>query len=286
MGVIRLGTSGWSHRDWEGIFYPKENKDKLTFYSNVFDTAEIDSTFYEYPRKAMIQACARITPDDFVFSAIVPKTITHDKGLDVQRGAGEYLMGFLDDLRPLEESGKLGPVIFQLPQTFRYEDRLRRLIDFFGALPADVKFAVEFRNKSWHRAETWDLLRQCDIANAIADDPVMTPAIVVTTDFAVIRWHGRGSRPWTDYRYSPPEIDDWARRVKEMEGSVKEVYGYFGNHFHGNAAADALAMIDKLGLANAQQNELKARVARSIDLRALRYSTRRKQEPSPENHSR
>ena len=147
MTVTRLGTSGWSYKEWEGVFYPRDNKDKLAFYSKIFRTVEIDSTFYAYPKKAMIQACARITPDDFVFSVRVPKLITHDKKLDVQKGAGEDLMSFLHDLRPIEDAGKLGPIILQLPQGFRYEDGLRRLIDFLGALPADLKFAVEFQEQ-------------------------------------------------------------------------------------------------------------------------------------------
>jgi uncharacterized protein YecE (DUF72 family) len=273
LAVIHLGTSGWSHGDWEGVFYPKQNKDKLAFYSSVFGTVEIDSTFYGYPKKAMMQACARITPEDFVFSAIVPKVVTHDKRLDVARGAGEDLMLFLDDLRPIEESGKLGPVIFQLPQTFKYEDGLGRLIDFVGALPANVKFALEFQNRSWHRPETWDLLRQCQIANVIADAPEPPLAAVVTTDFSVVRWHGRGGKPWTDYRYSGQEIEEWARRVKEIEGHVKAMYGYFGNHFRGNAAVDVLAMMDKLGLANEEQKALGKRVARAIELRTLRFES-------------
>jgi len=278
LAIIRLGTSGWSYNAWEGVFYPRGGTNKLTFYSKVFKTAEIDSTFYEYPKKAMVQACARTTPEDVVFS---PKLITHDKKLDVQKGAGEDLMRFLHDLKPIEDAGKLGPLVFQLPQDFRYEDGLGRLIDFFGALPADVKFAVEFRNKSWRRPETWDLLRQCKIANAVDDDPVLQPDATVTADFAVIRWHGRGRKPWTDYRYSDAEIDEWATRVKGLEGSVKEVYGYFANHFRGDAVENSLSMIERLGLAGAEQRELRTRVARAIQLKAMRYAKPKETAPPP-----
>ncbi|MDA4112829.1 MAG: DUF72 domain-containing protein [Thaumarchaeota archaeon] len=277
MTVIRLGTSGWSYKEWEGVFYPRDDgSSKLAFYSKYFKTAEIDSTFYAYPKKAMIQACARVTPDDFVFSAKVPKLITHDKRLDIQKGAGEDLMRFLHDLRPLEDAGKLGPLILQLPPSLRYEDGLRRLIDFFGALPADLKFAVEFRNRSWRRPETWDLLRQCKIANTIVDESPLPPDLVVTADFAVISWHGRGKKPWSDYRYSDAEIDEWALKVKEVEGHVKEVYGYFGNHFRGNAVENSLRMMDKLGLTSEQQREMGARVTRAIQLKAMRYTKPKK----------
>ncbi len=270
MAIVRIGTSGWSHREWEGVFYPREGGDKLAYYSKVFSTAEIDSTFYEYPRKAMIQACARIPPDDFVFSAVVPRLITHDKRLDVEEGAGRDFMHFLRDLRPLEESGMLGPIIFQLPQSFRYEDGLRRLIDFLGSLPAGRKFAVEFGNRTWHRPETWDLLRQCEIANVIADEPLVPAPVVATTDFAVIRWHGRGKKPWTDYRYSDAQIEEWVPKVRELDGLVKEVYGYYGNRAQGYAVENSLGMMDKLGLANGAQKEIRMRVVRSLKLRALR----------------
>jgi uncharacterized protein YecE (DUF72 family) len=270
LAVVRIGTSGWSHREWEGVFYPREGGDKLAYYSKVFNTAEIDSTFYEYPKKAMIQACARIPPDDFVFSAVVPKLITHDKRLDVQEGAGRDFMHFLRDLRPLEDSGKLGPIIFQLPQSLRYEDGLRRLIDFLGSLPAGGKFAVEFRNRSWHRPETWDLLRQCEIANVIADDPLVPAAMVATTSFTVIRWHGRGKKPWTDYHYSDAEMGEWVTKVRELEGLVKEVYGYYGNRARGFAVENSLGMMQRLGLASEAQKDIGGRIIRSIKLRALR----------------
>ena len=277
MTVIRLGTSGWSYKEWEGVFYPRDDTSKLAFYSKVFKTVEIDSTFYAYPKKAMIQACARITPDDFVFSVRVPKLITHDKKLDVQKGVGEDLMDFLYDLRPLEDTGKLGPLIFQLPRSFRYEDGLRRLIDFFGALPADLKVAVEFQNRSWRRPETWDLLRKCKIANVIVDDPLLPLDTTVTADFAVMRWHGRGKESF-DYRYSDDEIGEWVPRVEELEGRIKEVYGYFGNHFRGNAVENSLRMMDRLGSANVEQREIGARVTRAIQLKAMRY-TKAKKEP-------
>lgn len=253
MVTIRLGTSGWNHRDWEGVFYPKNAGEKLVLYSKVFDTVEMDSTFYGFPRRAMIQACSRIAPEGFTFSVRVPRVITHDKELDVRRGAGRDLMRFLYELRPIEDSGKLGPVIFQLPQGFTYENGLRRLIDFFGALPADLRFAVEFRNRSWRRPETWDLLRQCKIANVIADQPQVPPDMTITADFAMIKWHGRGVRPWTDYRYAEAEIGEWALTVKRLEGSVGEVYGYFENRFRAYAVENALAMMDKLGLAGTDQ---------------------------------
>jgi uncharacterized protein YecE (DUF72 family) len=281
LASIRLGTSGWSYKEWEGVFYPRDNVEKLAFYSKTFNTVEIDSTFYAFPKKAMIQACARVTPDGFLFSVRVPKLITHDKKLDVQKGAGEDLMGFLHDLRPIEDAGKLGPLIFQLPPGFRYEDGLRRLIDFFGALPSDLRFAVDFRNRSWRRPETWDLLRQCKIANVIVDSGDLPLDQTVTADFTVIRWQGRGGEAPADYRYSDEEVEGWVTRVRAIEPVVKEAYGYFGNHSLGYSVDNCLRMIDRLGLASPDQKELGVRVSRAIQLKAMRYTKLKKPATPP-----
>lgn len=273
-----LGTSGWSYRDWEGVLYPARETPKLAFYSRYFRTAEIDATFYDYPTKAMIQACSRMTPDNFSFSARVPRLVTHDRRLDVREGAGRDLMHFLSDLRGLEEDGKLGPLVFQLPRNFGYKDGLGRLIDFFGALPSDVKFAVEFTNSSWYRPETWDLLRQCRIANVIVDAPGLPVDPVVTTDFAVIRWHGRGKETWSDYRYTDAEMDDWAQRTRDIGKEVGEVFGYFCNHTSGQAVEDCLRLMERLGLADADQIEKRAEVGRAIGVRKARRGLRGKDE--------
>lgn len=270
MATVLLGTSGWSYRAWESVFYPTGGVSKLAFYSNVFKTVEIETTFYEYPPKAMVQACARVTPGDFVFAARVPRLVTHDKRLDVREGAGRDLMGFIFDLRPLEDAGKLGPLVIQLPHDFAYEDSLGRLIDFLGALPADLRFAIDFRNKSWFREETWDLLRQCKIANVITDAPTLPLQTIVTADFSVIRWQGRGKETWTDYRYGRAELDEWASKVRDVEARVKEVYGYFCNHPRGNAIADSLRMMERLGLASEEQKEIGASAERAIRSKAAR----------------
>ena len=119
------------------------------------------------------------------------------------------------------------------------------------------KFAVEFRNLSWVRNETWDLLRKYEIAYTIVDEPLLPPEIHVTADFAYFRWHGRGNRPWFDYRYSKKEIDPWVPKVIETAKNVKIVYGYFNNHYHGYAPENCLYLIEKLGLSSETQKTMK-----------------------------
>lgn len=274
MSNIRIGTSGWSYKEWEVVFYRKGEKQKLAYYSKYFNTVEIDSSFYAYPKLAMVQGYARATPDDFVFSAKIPKLITHDKKLDVEKGVGRDLMMFLHDMRPLMDRKKLGPLLIQLPPSFSYEAGLGKLISFFEVLPTDLRFAVEFRNKSWLRPETYDLLRKCNVANTIVDEPLLPPDMVVTADFAFVRWHGHGSKPWYNYRYKDEELKEWVPKVKEVASKTREVYGYMNNHPSGYAVESAAKEINMLGIADQEQKALQPRVTRAIDLMAMRNANR------------
>ena len=267
MSNVSLGTSGWSYKEWEGVLYPKGEKRKLAYYSKYFKTVEIDSTYYAYPAKTMVQGFANATPDDFVFSAKLPKLITHEKRLDVGKGVRQDLMRFLHVMRPLEDTGKLGALLIQLPPSFTFERDLTSLEGFLEAIPPDMRFAVEFRDLSWLRPETWDLLRKYNVANTIVDEPLLPPDPIVTADFSFIRWHGRGARTWYNYRYADGELGSWVPKVKDVASKVKKVFGYHNNHPFGHAVESALKEMELLGIANDEQVSLLARVTKAIDSR-------------------
>ncbi len=263
---VRLGTSGWSYTEWEGPFYPKGEKKKLSFYSRSFDTVEIDSSFYAYPSTGMVLGAAKSTPDGFVFSAKIPRQITHEKELDLSMGVKDDLYRFLHVMRPLAERAKLGPLLIQLPPGFSYARGAANLKRFLGVLPPDVMFAVEFRNKSWlDKGDAVDLLRSHNVALATVDEPLLPPDTTTTADFAFLRWHGRGSRPWYNYRYGADELSGWKEKVEAIATKAKRVYGYFNNHFHGFAVESSLRMMEVLGSATDEQRRLRAEVTRRID---------------------
>jgi len=201
-----------------GIFYPKD-EGKLSFYSQVFDTVEIDSTFYTYPAKGLAYAWSRSTKQGFIFSAKIPEFITHEKKLSLKEGVEEDLLRFTDLMKPLQDAGKLGPLLIQLPPGFKKNYEL--LKEFFQILPLGYKFACEFRHPSWWVNETWSLLKEFNIACVVVDEPLLPPDPVVTADFSFIRWHGRGKRPWYNYRYSIDELKPWVDKVKQI--SVKNL---------------------------------------------------------------
>jgi uncharacterized protein YecE (DUF72 family) len=260
-----MGTSGWSYKEWEGVFYPNSKTSKLSFYSKVFDTVEIDSTFYAFPSKGLPIGWAKYTPESFVFSAKLPQAITHEKKLEVRKGAREELMRFLELMKPLIASKKLGPILVQLPPSFSFASDFDKLKGFLRAVPEDIRFAVEFRHPSWLREEVWSTLRERNVASVIVDEPLLPPDTVVTADFAFIRWHGQGRRPWYNYRYTETELSGWAPKVKEVASRVKKTYGYFNNHFRGFAVENSLKMMGMLGISRPEQDEAGARASHYLE---------------------
>ena len=264
MTELLIGTSGWSYHEWAGVFYPNSSTNKLSFYSKLYRTVEVDSSFYAYPSKGLVLGWARYTPENFVFSVKLPRLLTHDKRLTLNQGVEADLIRFLGLLKPLISTGKLGPVLVQLPPSFSYDSDFQKLKDFLGRVPEDVRFAVEFRHPSWLREEVRSYLRDRNVANVIVDEPLLPPDLVVTADFAFVRWHGRGNRPWYNYRYSDGELDGWVPKVKEVTSRVEKTFGYFNNHFKGFAVENSLRMMEMLGVSDMQQQEARVRATRFI----------------------
>ncbi|MFQ5950640.1 MAG: DUF72 domain-containing protein [Candidatus Geothermarchaeales archaeon] len=258
MGQLLLGTSGWSYREWEGPFYESSKERKLARYAEIFPVAEINSTFYAYPSRGLVWGWVKNTPDEFVFTAKLPRLITHDKMLQVSEGAHMDLKSFVDVMQPLKAAGKLGCLLIQLPPSFDY--RPEELGQFFEVLPEGFDFAIEFRNLSWLRGETWELLRDYSVAYTTVDEPLLPPTVHLTADFGYIRWHGRGQRPWFNYRYRSEELEPWVPKVEEVTSSTKKTFGFFNNHFHGFAVENGLQILEMLGQLSPAQRQAKKRI--------------------------
>jgi uncharacterized protein YecE (DUF72 family) len=257
---IFLGCCGWSYKEWEGNFYPKKAKEsKLRAYSRVFKTAEIDSTFYRNPSKETVMGWLKYSPSDFVFSAKLPKTITHDKVLSLKKDVKADLEIFLDLMMPLQLGGKLACLLIQLPPKYSYNPK--NLEAFFQILDSRFRYAVEFRNLTWLMAETrtFELLEKYQVAYTNVDEPLLPPEMHLTADFSYFRWHGHGENIWFDYRYSKEELEPWVPKVEDTAGKVKKVYGYFNNHYHGYAPENCLQLIERLGLLSEQQKKAKVK---------------------------
>ena len=258
MGAIRLGCSGWDYRDWADVFYKSKDESKLKTYSRIFNTAEINSTFYSYPSPGVVIGWAKYTPPDFKFSVKLNRLITHEKMLDTSKGVGDDFQRFCELINPLKETGKLACILIQLPPGMKF--RKERIEAFLRILPLDMRFALEYRNETWLTKEVHDLLSHYNVATVAVDEPLLPPQIRLTSDIAYVRWHGRGKKMWYNYRYSKDELAQWLPKIKEMSQNA-QVYGYFNNHYHGYAPENCLDVLEMLGLATPEQKEARQHIS-------------------------
>ena len=259
MSTILLGTSGWSYKEWIGPFYDDEKR-MFSYYAKFFNTVEINSTFYRYPSRSTIYGLSRAAPPNFIFSAKLPRLITHKKKLDLAEDIRSDLMRFLELLEPLYVSGRLGCILIQLPPSFKYEDGYERLEGFLDIIPDGYEFAVEFRDPSWMREDTWRMLRKYGVAYCVVDEPSFPSEVHVTADFAYFRWHGRNSRVWYNYRYSEKELSEWVPKLEETGRKVRKIYGYFNNHFHGYAIENCIELMQMLKIAEPKHEKVKRKI--------------------------
>jgi uncharacterized protein YecE (DUF72 family) len=245
---IRIGTQGWSYPDWVGVFYPPGvgQEHFLPFYARVFDTVELDTTFYHSPRPALVRSWARAAPAGFRFAAKFPRAITHEAGL---AGVREEADRFVAAMAGLGE--RLGPLLLQLPASFRAEQR-PVLEDFLAALPRGFRYAVELRHASWQGPATAELLARQGAAWAWVEWLHLPRIIEVTSDFLYLRWMGDRRAIERFDRVQIPrdaEHEAWERDLRPALPRVREVYGYFNNHWAGHSPASANDMKRRLGLA-------------------------------------
>ena len=249
MARIHIGTQGWSYPDWVGAFYPPGSKqeDWLPFYGGVFDTVELDTTFYHPPRPSVVRSWERHTPAGFRFSAKVPQRITHESRLS---NMGGHLKDFVESLAPLGE--KLGPLLVQMPAEFERDAGTVGVLErFLAAAPTEVRLAVEFRHASWLVPATCDLLRRHRAALAWTEWRDLPRLPEVTAEFLYLRWLGDRREIAVYDRVQVDrgaEFDAWEAQVKRALPAVREVYGYFNNHWAGHSPASANEMKQRLGL--------------------------------------
>ena len=202
MSVI-VGTSGYSYKEWKGIFYPADlpASKMLSFYAAHFGAVEINNTFYRMPEAKTLEKWAGDVPDGFRFVIKAPQRITHQKRLN----------GVDDDVRHLVEVAsvlgpKLGPFLFQLPPWFQKDLNLLRQL--LALIPRDRRVALEVRNDSWLSEDTYDVLGEHDAALCLADtDEVEDP------DALLIRTASWGYLRLRRTEYSDAQLEAWRERI-------------------------------------------------------------------------
>jgi uncharacterized protein YecE (DUF72 family) len=235
MGKVRIGCSGWNYGHWRGRLYPEGVPESrwLEHYARSFETVEVNATFYRLPTRTATARWAKQAPDDFLFAVKASRYLTHVKRL---RDLTEGVSRFFERIEPIVEAGKLGPILWQLPDRFhRDDDRLA------AALKALVRgrHCFEFRHASWFCPEVEELLRAHDFALVIGDTPRRPfQTLARTTDWMYIRFHqGRGR----EGNYTPAQLREWAPRVRAW-AKDGDVYVYFNDDWNGHAVKEALRL--------------------------------------------
>jgi uncharacterized protein YecE (DUF72 family) len=230
--VIFVGTSGYNYPAWRGSFYPEKlaASRMLPFYAERFRTVEINATFYRMPTPKAIAGWAAATPAEFVFGLKAPQRITHMGRL---AGVEDLLRFFVATARGL--GTKLGPLLFQLPPSFRKDaDRLAAVL---GQLPSDLRVAFEFRHPSWFTEDVYALLRDRDAALCIVDAEEGTTADVATASWGYVRLRDRA--------YTEPELTAWAANLARP--SWRDAFVYFKHEDSGLGPALAAQLVAQLG---------------------------------------
>ena len=197
---VSVGTSGYAYKAWKGSFYPEKlAQDKmLAFYGECFATVEINNTFYRMPSEKVLANWAIQVPGGFRFVLKASQRITHFKRL---QDVGEELSYFLRTSSTL--GPKLGPTLFQLPPNMRKD--LPRLVAFLDSLPRHWRAALEFRHASWHDDETYEVLRDHQVALCAADADGEDAPVVPTANWGYLRLRRE--------LYEAADVDRWAQRV-------------------------------------------------------------------------
>ena len=235
MGDVRIGTSGWAYKDWNGPFYPDEVKarDRLAYISGRFPTLEINASFYRMPTDKAVASWRDQTPADFLFAWKASRYITHNKKL---KDCEESIPLVFGRMAPL---GTAGPVLFQLPPQLRRNDE--RLASFIRLLPRGYRCAFEFRHASWYDEAVFQILRDAGLSLVISDHHDAPSPWLATANFVYVRGHGPGGRYFG--RYGEDALKAWAGHVARWRGEGRDVFCYFDNDIKSAAPRDAAALI-------------------------------------------
>lgn len=256
---LKIGCTGWSYQGWMGTFYPKAMKEieYLKHYSSAFDITEINSTFYRIPTQSMTRKWFSDTPKNFIFTAKLPKIITHDNRLR----PGPYLDQFIDSIKPLESKMKI--LVIQLPPSLSFAEAKPNLEKMVNHLPKNYRYAVEGRHPSWFTEESYKYLGEknlCLVWNEI--EGVINPA-PVTTDFVYLRLIGDRSIPESEFgkiqKDQSPLLERWAEKLDSVKNQVLLVVAMANNHFEGFSPVTANKLRVLMGLPHVTWTDTKQR---------------------------
>ena len=254
----KIGCQGWNYDDWvtkagsESVFYPRGTRSDamLELYAKIFDTIEVDSTFYAIPQGATMENWYRKTPENFTFSLKLPQEITHN--LALRKQSCLILDEFCERILLLKE--KLASVLIQLPPQFEAsKENARNLREFLAHLPKEIRFAIEFRDRQWLIDWTFEELANSKVALCLVEGSWIPRELIFqaigkpTADFAYIRFMGKRDLQNFDKIYRPQDtnLQMWEEEIEKIK--AKDIFIYFSNFYEGHAPASVNKLKELLG---------------------------------------
>lgn len=239
---FHVGTSGWHYNHWRNDFYPPKLPAArwLEYYVQQFDTVELNASFYRQPKPHAWDLWRESTPPGFLFAMKASRYITHIKRLAVEPGSLELLFF---GIRRLGEHA--GPVLYQLPPTFRRDEHTFAALErFLLMLPEGFTHVFEFRDASWFDGVTYELLDAHGAAFCSFDMPGIEAPLRLTGDTLYMRFHGSGARYGGNYE--DDALRAWAERLREAAAPARQAFVYFNNDIGGHAPRNAATLRDLL----------------------------------------
>jgi len=266
---IRVGTAGWSYKDWEGVFYPpgmqQRKQHPLEFLARCFDMVEVNTSFYGHIRpevaKVWLRRAAAVNPD-FVFTAKLHRSFTHSPLAVTEPTSAASIRPNDEDerlaregLEALASTGKFGALLIQFPVSYKNTPLNRDYIDTLLGQFAEYPCVVEVRHSSWDNPETIANLMRRNVSFCNIDQPQigrsLEPTEHVTSNIGYVRLHGRNYEQWFEaergadrynYLYSENEVTAWKERIERIAAKAKVTYVVANNHFEAKGAVNSLQL--------------------------------------------
>jgi uncharacterized protein YecE (DUF72 family) len=266
---IRVGTAGWSYKDWEGVFYPpgmaRRKQHPLEYLAQCFDMVEVNTSFYGHIKPELAKLWARrveaVNPG-FVFTAKLHRSFTHSPLAVMEPTSAATIRPSQQDeslaregLDALASTGKLGALLIQFPVSFKNTALNREYLETLLRQFSEFPRVVEIRHSSWDNPETLSYFVRRQVAFCNIDQPLigrsLEPTEHVTSPVGYVRLHGRNYDQWFEaeksadrynYFYKEQELEGWKDKITHIAQKAEVVYVVANNHFQAKAAVNALQL--------------------------------------------
>jgi uncharacterized protein YecE (DUF72 family) len=270
---IRIGTAGWSYKDWAGIFYPSDMQRRrqhpLEFIARCFDVVEINTSFYGHIKPELAKLWLRraeAVNRKFVFTAKLHRSFTHSPAIMPGPTSAATIKPTEEDsrlardgLEALASTGKLAAILIQFPVSYKNTPLNREYIEALAEQFSEFQRVIEVRHDTWDNEQTLATMEQQGVSFCNIDQPQLgrslAPTDYVTAPIGYVRLHGRNYDEWFEadnpqdrynYLYSENELESWKGKIKRIAKKAQVTYVVANNHFEGKGAVNALQLKNML----------------------------------------